>query len=77
MSSSASAPVARQAASPRAQASAPAAQAAAAPARARGFDEYTDVLRLDLSDIPYMSPGLHVEALRPSFLSRVIGLFSR
>lgn len=74
--SSASAPVPRQAAATRPQASAPAAQAAA-PVRARGFDEHTDVLRLDLSDIPYMSPGLHVEALQPSILSRIVGLFSR
>lgn len=76
MSSSASATASRQQAATRPQATAPA-QATAAPARARGFDEHTDVLRLDLSDIPYMSPGLHIEALQPSILSRLVGLFSR
>jgi hypothetical protein len=42
---------------------------------APALDEHSDVLRLDLRDVPYMSPGLHVEALQPSLFSRFIGMF--
>lgn len=58
-----------------AQSARPAAPAARATAPA--LDADTDLLRLDLRDVPYMSPGLHVEALQPSLLSRFIGLFIR
>ena len=51
---------------------------ATAPRTSKGLDEtYTDLLRLDLRDVPYISPGLHVEAMRPSLFSRFIGLFIR
>lgn len=61
-------------------------QAPAAPARAANAsaarpasieNTHSDLLRLDLRDVPYRSPGLHVEALQPSLLSRFIGLFIR
>jgi hypothetical protein len=57
----------------------PARPATAAAARSPSFDEdtHTDLLRLDLRDVPYISPGLHVEALQPSFFSRLLGLFIR
>ncbi|MET0656616.1 MAG: hypothetical protein ABW110_00460 [Steroidobacteraceae bacterium] len=60
-------------------ASAHAARPAAPAARTTApvLDADTDLLRLDLRDVPYMSPGLHVEALQPSLLSRFIGLFIR
>ena len=51
--------------------------AVAARATAPALDADTDLLRLDLHDVPYMSPGLHVEALQPSLLSRFIGMFMR
>ena len=53
------------------------ATAPAARAAAPAFDADSEVLRLDLRDVPYLSPGLHVEALQPSLLSRFIGLFIR
>lgn len=59
-------------------ATAQATRAPAAAARARPLDEtHTDLLRLDLRDVPYMSQGLHVEALRPSLFSRLMGFFIR
>lgn len=60
-------------------ATAPAARPPAPTARvsASGHDAHGDLMRLDLRDVPYMSPGLHVEALRPSLFSRFIGLFIR
>ena len=51
---------------------------ATAPRATKALDEtHSDLLRLDLRDVPYMSPGLNVEALRPSLFSRFIGLFIR
>jgi hypothetical protein len=40
-------------------------------------DHPEDLLRIDLRDVPYISPGLHVEALQPSWFSRFMGLFLR
>lgn len=60
------------------QAAAHARTSAAAPHAQRTLDEtHTEVLRLDLRDIPYMSQGLHIEGLKPSLLSRFVGLFVR
>lgn len=58
------------------RAPAPAAQPKA-PMRPALDSDHSDLLRLDLSDVPYHSPGLHVEALQPSLLSRFVGLFVR
>ena len=57
----------------------PARPANAAAVRQPTFDQdtHTDLLRLDLRDVPYISPGLHVEALQPSLFSRFVGLFIR
>jgi hypothetical protein len=60
------------------QAAAHAARPAAAAPRARRFDEtHTDLLRLDLRDVPYTPQGLDVDALKPSLFSRFIGIFVR
>lgn len=51
--------------------------APAARASAPALDAHSDEFRLDLRDVPYMSPGLHVEALQPSLFSRFVGMFIR
>ena len=58
-----------------AQSARPSAPAARAPAVAQ--DDHRDVLRLDLRDVPYNSPGLHIESMQPSWFSRFLGLFIR
>jgi hypothetical protein len=75
MTASASAQTPRAAATAQRSAAAPAPSQPRPQARAQAFDDHSDVLRLDLSDVPYMSPGLHVEALQPTWLSRIAGLF--
>lgn len=55
----------------------PARPAAAARTPTLAQDDHRDVMRLDLRDVPYQSPGLHIEAMQPSLFSRFLGLFIR
>ncbi len=71
--------VAAPVASIRPAASASAHSSASAPmfAHLLGADTEEELLHLQLSDLPRMSTGLHVEGFKHTLLSRIFGLFSR
>ena len=71
--------VAAPVASIRPAASASAHSSASAPmfAHLLGADTEEELLHLQLSDLPRMSTGLHVEGFKHTLLSRIFGLFNR
>jgi hypothetical protein len=60
-------------------ANAPASASTSAPmfAHLLGADTEEEMLHLQLSDLPRMSTGLHVEGFKHTLLSRIFGLFRR
>jgi hypothetical protein len=73
------APVAsiRPAPSASARSSAPSSASAPMFAHLLGADTEEEILHLQLSDLPRMSTGLHVEGFKHTLLSRIFGLFTR